>query len=112
MVGDLNYTFSPECVAKESFEFFCGGFLATEIMSARRCEQLYSGLRRAGVPQEALTYLSLHAKGDIKHSEQVCMELIEPTLRAGGSAREMERGLKDRLERSERYLRWYESHVA
>lgn len=109
VLRDLNYTFSEESAARESFAFFAGSFHATEVMSEKRCRQILNGLLRLGVAESELEYLLLHSKADADHAKQVEDCFLTPLLEAGTSPSEVERGLNDRLSRSERYLRWYES---
>ena len=107
---NLNYTFSAECAAAEDFEFFAGSFFATEIMSGRRCLQLHRRLAALGISETGLTYLRLHFEEDQAHSEEVATQLLQPLLERGADPAAFERGISDRLDRSERYLRWYEEN--
>lgn len=119
VLNALNYTFSPECAAEQDHAFFAGAFFATEVMSQKRCQQLWNGLTRHGLhsdgnpadgpaPSEP-SYLEVHALADGDHGA-VVLELFvhrilerEPHLSAS-----IWDGLQDRLSRSARYLRWYE----
>lgn len=105
----LNYTFSAECAEERDIGFFLGGFWATEIMSGKRCGQLYRGLRRNGVPDTALTYMKIHFEVDANHGDEVRDHFIKPALQQYpelmSSIRE---GVHDRLNRSAEYLMWYE----
>jgi hypothetical protein len=108
----LNYTFSDECAQEQDGGFFLGSFWATEIMSAKRCGQIYGGLRRHGVPDSELKYMHIHFEADAAHGDEVKEHFIKPALQQSpellGSIR---RGVHDRLLRSTDYLMWYEVAV-
>lgn len=110
---ELNYVFSEVCAREQSLGYFCGCFLATEVMSAKRCTQALKGLRRIGFPEPALRYLIIHAEADASHADLAMREFIRQfvtTQSNQASARaEVEKGLRDRLRRSENFIRWYES---
>ena len=107
----LNYLFSAACAAERSVGFFLGGFLATELMSAKRCAQIGAGLRRVGSKVD-LTYFDLHAEADAHHWLEVGTHLIEPGLAAGDIVFEdVQAGVTQRLESSGAYLKWYETRV-
>ncbi|MEZ4363064.1 MAG: iron-containing redox enzyme family protein [Kofleriaceae bacterium] len=109
VLEELNYTFSARCAAEEDLGFFLGGFWATELMSAKRCHQLFLGLRRANLAPEELTYLEIHFRCDASHGEEVRDKLILPMLEQTPSLlASVQRGVHDRLSRSATYLRWYE----
>lgn len=110
VLARLNYTFSGDCARERSFGFFCGSFYATEIMSAKRCEQLLQGLLRLDVPLSELEYLRIHVEGDQRHFVDVRDKFLQPLLATQPTtAAEIAAGVRDRLERSGSYLRWYES---
>lgn len=104
-LDDLNYTFSQRCVEEQSFSFFIGSFWATEIMSAKRCRQVYEGLRRCGVEDDVLEYLHIHMELDEEHGKAVEDQLVLTTK--DEDKKFIEKGVFDRLERSHRYLEWY-----
>jgi hypothetical protein len=107
----LNYTFSECCAREEDWGFFLGGFWATELMSAKRCAQLYRGLRRLAVEDGPLHYLKIHFEADAEHGMEVRTTMIHPALRAEPSAVvSVGRGVHDRLSRSGNYVRWYEAN--
>jgi len=109
-LDSVNYTFSAECAEEQDSGFFLGSFFATEIMSARRCLQLWQGLRRVGVEEKDLTYLKIHFEADEDHGREVRERLIKPLLVEQPEAlASVQRGVHDRLARSAAYLRWYES---
>lgn len=112
VLRDLNYVFSPECAQRESFGFFCGCFYATELMSAKRCSQTLMGLRRLGLAETELRYLVLHSQSDVHHSQEVLdefvLEYVGTHSRPELARQEVEQGVRDRLGRSEEFLRWYE----
>jgi len=112
VLRELNYTFSKRCADEHDAAFFAGGFLATEIMSAKRCAQVLAGLRRLGVDSSELRYLHLHSEGDIRHVEEVKDRFVRPMLENDPqSIHSIRRGVQDRLDRSNAYLSWYERHV-
>jgi len=105
----LNYTFSRQCVEERAFGFFLGSFLATEMMAAKRYTQLLAGFRRLGVDERGLTFIHLHCGGEVKHTLEAKRDLILPLLRHEPAARAaIAEGVKDRLQRSGAYLKWYE----
>lgn len=111
VLATLNYTFSEQCTSEEEAGFFLGGFWATELMSAKRCAQLYRGLKRLGVEEGALVYLKIHFEADSDHGNEVRSTMIQTALTASpGSIVPLARGVHDRLARSGNYLRWYESN--
>lgn len=116
----LNYTFSQDCASEQNHGFFAGAFFATELMSAKRCLQLWRGLRRLGLDSVGLpavspeqvpvagTYLGIHALGDAEHGALVLRDFIDPILRREpGLEGAVWLGLHDRLARSAQFLRWY-----
>lgn len=106
----LNYTFSAECAREQDIGFFLGSFWATEIMSAKRCGQLYRGLRRNDVPDSALTYMHIHFEADANHGDEVRAHFIQPALQHHPELLpSIRRGVHDRLNRSSEYLMWYEA---
>lgn len=107
----LNYTFSEVCSLDHDFGFFLGGFFATETMSAKRCRQIYNGLRRLGIADESLTYFRIHFDADEGHAQEVRTKMIAPLLaeRPDLLASVVE-GAVDRLSRSDAFVRWYEAH--
>lgn len=107
VLARLNYTFSAECARERPFGFFLGGFFATEVMSAKRCSQLLDGLRRCGVRPDP-DYLTLHVRVDQNHAARVLDLMVAPYLASGGDFEPVRAGARDRLERSEAYLRYYE----
>lgn len=110
-LAELNYTFSSQCASERDIGFFLGGFWATEIMSARRCAQIYRGLRRLGIDDRPLTYFRIHFECDEAHGEEVRERLIAPVLVDHPLLVEsIEQGVHDRLVRSSAYLMWYEIH--
>ncbi|MGZ3773281.1 MAG: iron-containing redox enzyme family protein [Pseudobdellovibrionaceae bacterium] len=106
---NLNYTFSEKAAQNESYGFFLGGFYATEVMSAKRSQNILDGLLRLGFEKTALPYLTIHCEADTHHSQEVLDLLIAPVLKKFPEiAAEIQRGLMDRLNRSGSYLLWYE----
>ncbi len=104
---------------EQDHAFFAGSFLATEIMSAKRCGQILAGLARlgfasdgrphGGAPARERTYLEIHAFGDAEHARQVLRDFVAPVLAREPSRRaSLFHGVEDRLRRSASYLRWYE----
>lgn len=109
---ELNYTFSAECAQEQDAGFFLGSFWATEIMSAKRCGQLYGGLRRHGVPDSELTYMHIHFEVDAAHGDEVREHFIKPALRRTPELlSSIRRGVQDRLLRSTEFLMWYEISI-
>ena len=119
-LSTLNYTFSQECASEQNHGFFAGAFFATEIMSAKRCMQLWQGLRRLGLDSVGLpaarrekapvagTYLGIHALGDAEHGALVLRDFIHAILRHEPALEgAIWSGLNDRLARSAHFLRWY-----
>jgi hypothetical protein len=105
----LNYTFSAECSREQNAGFFLGSFWATEIMSAKRCGQIYRGLRRNDVPDSALNYMHIHFEVDASHGDEVRDHFIKPVLQESPEIiPSIQRGVQDRLLRSAEYLMWYE----
>jgi len=110
---ELNYVFSEACAREQSLGYFCGCFFATEMMSAKRCAQTLKGLRRIGFPETALRYLIIHAEADTSHAELAMRDFIRPFVTTQtdqiAARAEVEKGLRDRLRRSENFIRWYET---
>jgi len=105
----LNYTFSARCAHEQNSAFFSGGFFATELMSAKRCAQLFNGLVRNGIPGEQLTYLKIHFGADSHHALEVRNEFLRPLLKDDLTCGlSILNGISDRLRRSAQYLMWYE----
>jgi hypothetical protein len=108
----LNYTFSARCAEDHEVAFFVGGFLATEIMSARRCAQIRMALVRLGVDPGKFAYLRLHADNDIRHGQEVKERFVLPLLESDPGAYDAVcEGVDDRLRRSAAYLSWYGCHI-
>jgi len=111
-LANLNYTFSGECANERDFGFFLGGFYATEIMSAKRCELLMQGLIRLGIGETFLEYLRIHAIADISHHLEILDLMIIPYLcEKPHEELSIWAGVRDRLERSAEYLKWYEKNI-
>lgn len=105
----LNYVFSAQCAQEQNLGFFLGGFLATEFMSQKRCQQLWDGLRRLQVEFDD-EYLSLHAEADAHHWVEVDEKLIEPALAKGlASIDSIQVGIHHRLQSSANFLKYYET---
>lgn len=115
----LNYTFSPECAAEQDHAFFVGAFFATEVMSQKRCQQLWNGLTRHGLHSDGNpahgpapiepSYLEVHVAADGDHGAEVLALFVHRILeREPHLSASIWDGLQDRLSRSARYLRWYE----
>jgi len=105
----LNYTFSKECALKESFEFFCGGFFATERMAAKRYGQLVLAFERLQIPPEDYHFIRIHSNIEPAHSIDVLEQLVKPLTTGDQKQRDqILNGINDRTRRSEDFLRWYE----
>jgi len=103
----LNYVFSEECSSEQDAGFFLGVFLATELMSQKRCQQILDGLRRCGNSDD-LEYLRVHAVADCEHFLEVYDEMIVTSVEAGEmNGESVDRGIDYRLESSGDYLKWY-----
>ncbi|MCG8425540.1 MAG: iron-containing redox enzyme family protein [Proteobacteria bacterium] len=108
-LAELNYTFSERCAEERDIGFFLGGFWATEIMSAKRCLQIYRGLRRNRVADGPLEYFRIHFDSDEAHSRVVRDRMIVPVLqRTPYLLGAIRHGVHDRLSRSGAYVMWYE----
>jgi hypothetical protein len=112
VLSKLNYTFSEECANETDYGFFIGGFLATEIMSAKRCRQIYNGLKRHGVIENKLKYLTLHIESDAQHQVEAREFAAMAIAEDSNIFNSLRRGVEDRLERSSAYLKWYEQRIA
>jgi hypothetical protein len=105
----LNYVFSAQCAQEQNVGFFIGGFLATEFMSQKRCQQLLDGLRRLQVEFDE-EYLVLHAEADAHHWIEVDEKLAEPALANGfASIDAIQVGINHRLQSSANFLKYYEN---
>lgn len=111
VLDTLNYTFSQQCAEKKSFSFFLGSFWATEIMSAKRCSQLYEQLKKLGIQKDKMLYLDIHTNIDTSHGDQIKNEFILPHLQRNPNfLDEIVAGIDDRTTRSGTYLKWYEKN--
>ncbi|MEK7991106.1 MAG: iron-containing redox enzyme family protein [Thiotrichaceae bacterium] len=105
----LNYIFGDTCAKEQNFGFFLGGFLATEFMSQKRCQQLWDGLRRLNIETD-FEYLELHAEADAHHWVEVAEKMIQPTLKDNLiSVDAIQVGINHRLQTSENFLKFYEN---
>ncbi|WP_353570782.1 iron-containing redox enzyme family protein [Candidatus Albibeggiatoa sp. nov. BB20] len=105
----LNYLFSANSAEEQGLGFFLGGFLATEFMSQKRCEQLWNGLRRLEI-QTDYEYLELHAVADAHHWVEVDEKMIEPALKDNlVSVDAIQVGINHRLQTSANFLKFYEN---
>ncbi len=112
VIENVNYTFSLEAVAEQSFEYFIGGLFATELMSHKRYGQLLEGFKRLGISKDQLYFIDLHYNCDETHSMSVLEDIIIPRLIENENHfAAILRGLLDRLSRSEKFLLTYEESV-
>ncbi len=106
-VRRLNGPVSPAYVHERPLGHFLGGFMATELMSQRRCAQLLAGLVRLGSRADR-RYLELHAEADAHHWIEVQRDLVWPAIAGGHTdVAEVLAGVHERQERSSEYLEWY-----